>query len=72
MMSKCVSTIPDECKGVGAEIGTATKRKTTPRKWNEDIVSADGDIGITRVEQRMEWTLMVLDKRKTVGEIFVR
>ena len=27
MMNKCVSTIPDECKGVGLEIGTNPKRK---------------------------------------------
>ena len=28
-LNKCVSTIPDECKGVGLEIGTNPKRKTS-------------------------------------------
>lgn len=28
-LNKCVSTIPDECKGVETEIGTVSKRKTT-------------------------------------------
>ena len=30
----------------------------------EDIVSADGDIGIKRVEQRMDGTLMALDSAR--------
>lgn len=29
-LNKCVSTIPDECKGVETEIGTVSERKTTP------------------------------------------
>ena len=46
LIHKCVSTIPDECKGVGLEIGTSSKRKTTLccETKNEDIVSSDGDI----------------------------
>ena len=28
---KSVSTIPDECKGVGSEISTGPKRKTTEK-----------------------------------------
>ena len=33
-LNKGVSTIPDECKGVGVEIGTTSKRKTTIYLWN--------------------------------------
>lgn len=29
-LNKCVSTIPDECKGAETEIGTVSERKTTP------------------------------------------
>lgn len=43
---KSVSTIPDECKGVGREIGTRPKRRTIycRETREEDIVSAYGDI----------------------------
>lgn len=41
-MDKCVSTIPDECKGVGLEISANSKRRTFLIK-NEDIVSAFGN-----------------------------
>ena len=42
-----VSTIPDECKGVGCEIGTHSKRKAILLIDKiEDIVSANGDIGV--------------------------
>ena len=41
---KSVSTIPDECKGVGLEISTKPKRKTTNKKLVEDIVSANSNI----------------------------
>ena len=32
VMNKCVSTIPDECKGVECEIGTHSKRKAMLNK----------------------------------------
>ena len=38
---KCVSTIPDECKGVGLEISANSKRRTF--FMNEDIVSTFGN-----------------------------
>ena len=44
LIHKGVSTIPDECKGVGLEIGTNPKRKTT-KYFVEDIVSTNGNIG---------------------------
>lgn len=40
---KCVSTIRDECSGVGLEISTKSKQRG--RRKTEDIVSANGDIG---------------------------
>lgn len=40
-MDKCVSTIPDECKGVGLEISANSKRRTF--FMNEDIVSTFGN-----------------------------
>ena len=62
---------PNECKGVGWEIGAHSKRKTTPLLWNEDIVSAHGDMGITRVEQLTVGILMAWVKQKMVEVIFV-
>ena len=58
LIHKGVSTIPDECKGVGLEIGTSSKRKTTLccETKNEDIVSSDGDIWLKCVEQQMDLT----------------
>lgn len=47
---KCVSTILDECRGVGPEMSTGPKRKATNKKV-EHIVSSDGNIGLKRVEQ---------------------
>ena len=73
-----VSTNPDECMGVGPEIGAGCilgnevheipKRETAKLRIPcatefyeaEDIVSADGDIGETCVEQSMEQTLTAL------------
>lgn len=43
-----VSTIPDECKGVGLEISTNSKRKATKV---EDIVSTYSNIRLICVEQ---------------------
>ena len=75
VIKKCVSTIPDECKGVGLEIGTSSKQETTSRNRKEDIVSADGNIGVTRVEPTMAQTLtpmkMSILKLRTGAEIFV-
>ena len=51
-LRKGVSTIPDECRGVGLEISTSSKRKTTNRNLVEDIVSANSDIRYTCVEQQ--------------------
>ena len=69
---KGVSTIPDECKGVGLEIGTKPKRKA-PK--GEDIVSATGDSRIKRVELRTVLTSTrnqaLILKQKMVAEIFV-
>ena len=45
---ECVSTIRDECSGVGLEISTRPKREG--RQTTEDIVSARGDTRATRVE----------------------
>ena len=45
---ECVSTIHDECSGVGLEISTRPKREG--RQTTEDIVSARGDTRATRVE----------------------
>ena len=55
---KSVSTIPDECMGVGLEIGTSSvignealeNRSGRLFERIEDIVSATGDSGITCVE----------------------
>ena len=33
-INKCVSTIPDECKGVDLEMSTKSKRKATNYLWN--------------------------------------
>lgn len=57
MMNKCVSTIPDECKGVGLEISTSSKREATKV---EHIVSANGNIGVSCVERQTVGILMVL------------
>ena len=40
---KCVSTIPDECKGVGLEISTNSKREAIILIM-EHIVSSNGNI----------------------------
>ena len=75
VIKKCVSTIPDECKGVGPEIGTGSKQETTSRNRKEDIVSADGNIGVTRVEPTMAPTSTqsqeLILRQKTDAEIFV-
>ena len=42
-MIEGVSTIPDECREVGYEIGTYPKRKAIIGGMIEDIVSASGD-----------------------------
>ena len=75
VIKKCVSTIPDECKGVGLEIGTSSKQETTSRNRKEDIVSANGNIRLTRVEPTTVPTLTqnpeLILKLRTDVEIFV-
>ena len=39
----CVSTIPDECKGVGSEMDTDSKRAAIEEHSIEHIVSAIGN-----------------------------
>ena len=68
MMNKCVSTIPDECRGVGLEISTNPKREATKV---EHIVSTDGNIRVIRVELQIFGISMVLDNRKMDVVIFV-
>ena len=41
-----LSTIHDECSGVGHEIGTCSKQKTSFYKEDDDIVSSHGDMGL--------------------------
>ena len=59
--------MPDECKGVGVEIGTTPKRKTTScYTRNEHMVSSYSDIRYKCVEQQMEQMLILRNFTKKI------
>ena len=58
-----VSTNPDECKDVGPEISTGSKRKTTINLV-EDIVSAYGNIGYNMCRTANGWDINGLGQLK--------
>lgn len=64
---KSVSTIPDECRGVGCEIGTHPKRKAIANAI-DDIVSTSGDRGIIRAGLQTVMTLTVSVNLRTDAE----
>ena len=68
-MLKCVSTIRDECSGVGTEIGTVPKKAAVI--ITDDIVSADGDIGIKRAEHELLQILMTLPETGHLPEVIL-